>query len=216
MVMGGAPSLPDDIAQIRGDAIWISANQHGAMLRPVDYVLYVDELHMVTGERMSKKMAAFGAPTISLGFDSDYRVPNYAAVGFRGNCGLQAIRLAAALGANPIIVCGIECYQGGTYWHDSGAESTSRGRSVGFFDKHIRHLVELTRGANIRAVTQTMQRHFPAYDPEETFAPSEAVRMDPEPVREVMFHRSRSVGKRLFFKGDIATLTETEASVLER
>src|SRR5690606_30099168 len=175
VILGGAPSLPHDLAQLNlNDAVYFSANHHGAMIRECDYIVYVDPQHQVTGENMQKKMSAFGLPTISPVFGCDYRMPNWNAARFLGNSGMHAIWAAVLLGANPIIVTGMECYQGGVYWHDETAASSSAGRKQSFFDFRLLHLKLLCRGANVRAVTPSMQRHFKKYDPTETIRASTA------------------------------------------
>jgi len=210
VIMGGAPSLPDDVEKVKGDAIWFSANQHGAMLRQCDYIVYVDPVHQVTRERMQDKLSAFGVPTISPCFGADYRVPNWNAAGFRGNCGMQSIWFASMLGANPIIVCGMECYRGGVYWHDAEAKSSSKGRPEKFFDARIADLKRLVDGANIRAVTPSMQKHFPAYDPAEEVSPSAAALAVSEQEIEVRFRRSTVIAKTRFGAGSKAMLTQFE------
>lgn len=210
VIMGGAPSLPNDVAKVVGDAVWFSANQHGAMLRQCDYIVYVDPEHQVTGERMQDKLSEYGVPTISPCFGADYRVPNWNAARFKGNSGMQGVWFASLLGANPIIICGMECYQGGVYWHDADAKSSSKGRHQQSFDVNIERLKQLADGANIRAVTEGMVRHFPAYDPEEAYGPSEAETAQPEEEVSVKFKRPCRIAKNRFRMGERAVLTVSE------
>jgi hypothetical protein len=216
VIMGGSPSLPEDVAKVQGDAVWFSANHHGAMLRGADYVVYVDPTHQVTGEPMQEKLSAYGAPTISPCFGADYRVPNWDSYKFRGNCGMQAIWFAAMLGANPIIVCGMECYQSGVYWHDEAAKSSSAGRPQSFFEGRLSDLKRLVVGANVRAVTPSLQKHFPAYDPSESVPPSTATLAVEEPEFETRLVFPARIGKTKIRPHVRVMLTPSERNYFRR
>lgn len=211
VVMGGAPSLPDDVERVaHDDCVYISANQHGLMLRDCDYSVYVDPVHQVTGERMQEKLSAFGVPTISPVFGADYRIPNWDSIGFKGNCGLHAIWVAYLLGASAIIVCGIECYQGGTYWHDPKGKSSSVGRGIQFFEKRIAELKKIIDVSRVRVVSGHLNNHFISYDPRESFVEVN----NPASVNEriipcTVAHRIR-IAKEVFLKGSRLDVTESE------
>jgi hypothetical protein len=172
VVMGGAPSLPGAVAGLDAD-VWISANQHGAMLRPVDYIYAADVHHQVMkleGKRMpmAHLLHPFGVPVISKRWWADYRIPADQ-FPITGNSGLQAIGAAVLLGANPVIVAGIEMYRTGhTYYHAPSAVSSGNRRDDSEVARVIAELVEAVKGQNVRRIGCPLLP-FPEYDPAEVF-----------------------------------------------
>jgi hypothetical protein len=220
VVMGGSPNLPDDIAKVKSSACWISANEHGAKLRGCDYAVYVDPVNQVSGRDFRKILKPYGVPTISQCFEADYRIPDWEETGFLGNCGFHAIWIAWMLGGNPIIVCGIENYQDGTYWHNQKAVSSSIGRPKSFFDKHIRKLKSLTPTANIRTVNKALSDHFKIYSPEEKFscyhAHEQLIMLKNKTEMRVGVRNPFKTAKTCFTKGQIVSLTDSEISRFAR
>jgi hypothetical protein len=149
VVMGGGPSLPRDLAILADafgpldDAVWISANEHGAMLRPVDYLVYRDALHQRASQAAGYQVSMLdvlreyvdrdGAMTISHKPGADLQLDLPGEVAPVLNSGLWAIYAAAQMGCRPILCAGMDCYTGDTYHHDGGAQSSSRGKAVRTF-----------------------------------------------------------------------------------
>lgn len=179
VAMGGGPSLPDQVAAIRHPVgAWVSANEHGAKLRQVDYIVAVDDVHQVTGELMGPRLRAYGVPLISPRFFADYRMPAITVrrrdgqmIDFRGNSGMQAIWVAWALGGWPVIVAGIDNYQGGTYWHTPEADSSGTAKAQDDFDDRLAQLRDLIGTDRVRVVDGPLLRFWPKYDPGEVFPP---------------------------------------------
>lgn len=170
VVMGGGPSLPEAMRQVRRPDVLISANEHGAMLGPVDYIVSVDHTHQRLKMPMREVLAQYPARTISPCLWADYRIPDYRS---RGNAGMNAMWVAWVLGAWPLVVAGIDCYQGATYYHDAEAESSSNGRPLEKFDEKLEALrAELN--CPVRIVGDgPLTRFWPRYDPNEAFGPFE-------------------------------------------
>jgi hypothetical protein len=148
-VMGGGPTLADDIAQVEAD-VWISANQHGARLRPVDYVVAMDNLHTVHKVSMEGVIREFtNAPIIGPWHWCDYGITNYPLSPRLMFTGVVAQWIAYMMGAHPIIMAGYGCYGG-----------THRTRS-----QH-REYMEFVRG-EVRVVSGPLTEFWPTYDAEE-------------------------------------------------
>ena len=150
-VMGGGPNLSDDIAKVDAD-IWISANQHGAKLRPVDYVVAMDNLHTVHKTPMLGVIREFtDAPIIGPWHWCDYGITNYPLAPRLIFTGIVAHWIAGMMGAHPVILAGYDCY--------GGKHRT--------FSNH-KEYVPFMR-CKVRAVSGPLLAVWPAYDSSEKF-----------------------------------------------
>lgn len=113
VVMGGGPSLPSELERCPGrdQAIYISANDHGAKLCGCDYI--------VAHDKIEERLRPFGVPIVSRHLFADIRYVTFPAA----NSGVIAAWFAAMLGCAPIHTTGMDCWTGGTYWHDPEAKS---------------------------------------------------------------------------------------------
>jgi hypothetical protein len=157
VVMGGAPSMPGAVDKCPADAVYISANQHGAMLRKCDFIVYVDRLHQVTGIPMRLMLQRYGYPIVGMQEGADYVLPWR----YDGNSGLQAILFACLLGCSPVIATGIEMFKGKTYFHDPDAKSSGFDKSEEFVDRVLAELQGLVAGCDVRQIDCNLP--FPAY-----------------------------------------------------
>ena len=178
VVMGGGMSLPAAVDSVAGDAIWISANQHGAKLlqdrgRRADYIYAADVFHQVMrleGKKMhmAHLLRPFGAPIISKRWWPDFRIPT-SMFPITGNSGLQAIGAAILLGCYPIIVAGIEMYRGaGTYFHEPGGKSSGLDRRDEDITAVVDECAAAVAGWPVRKIGCPLLP-FPDYNPAETF-----------------------------------------------
>lgn len=111
-IMGGAPSLADDLRGIEAD-VWISANEHGARLRPVDFVVCVDSVHGVTGKSLREHIRAFtDAPIISPESYADFRLRGWPNAPERLLSGVTAMYVAGICGAASIQLAGFSRQMG--------------------------------------------------------------------------------------------------------
>ena len=152
-VMGGGPNLASDIERVDAD-IWVSANQHGAKLRPVDYVVAMDNLHTVHKVPMKGIIREFtDAPIIGPWHWCDYGITTYPLAPRLLFTGVIAQWVAYLMGAHPIIMAGYDCY-GGTH------RTRSQHKEYAGFIK-----------GEVRVASGTLLGVWPEYDPEEQFKP---------------------------------------------
>lgn len=158
-VMGGAPSLADDVAKVEAD-VWISANQHGAKLRPVDYVVAMDNLHTMLKVPMEGIIREHtDAPIIGPWHWCDYGITNYPLAPRLIFTGVIAHWLAYMLGGHPVILAGFDCY------------ASRNHRSMG---QH-RDMAPFVARCETRVVGDgPLLDLWPAYDPEERLPPHRA------------------------------------------
>jgi hypothetical protein len=224
VVMGGATSLPGQVAQLEGlDPIWLSANEHGALLRRVDYLVHCDLVHQRAQRPMVDVLRAYaqpmGAPILSPLLSADYRLPGWDVRRQRGNSGMWAIEAAWLVGCHPIIATGMDCYTGpGTYYHELDAPSSSLTKAAAEFDDLLDALKARIPGAVVRVMDQRMARHWPLYDPAEQLPPFAATpqllaagQATGIPVR---FLRTGKFCKQRFAAGDQVEMTRAEAAHL--
>lgn len=157
VVMGGGPSLPAQLSNCPSDAIYISANQHGVMLRSADYVVALDDLEQV--------LRPFGLPIVGRRLWCDYRFPEW---GNDADSGQAGMLLGSIVGGYPVILTGMDCFQGGTYFHDPEAHSSGNRATL---EWHLdRWRKAATRvAAPVRSCGGPTATIFPPWDPSEVF-----------------------------------------------
>lgn len=166
-VMGGGDSLPKDLERAPRDCVYISANQHGCFLRTCDYIVAIDswfKKDFKTPQGTTMRMRDFGVPVISVRReDADIRMFEKPT----SNSGVSAAWVAWVMGCAPILIGGMDCYTGGTYFHDPKAQSS--GRSV-HLTQHLGRWAKLPQVAPdgmFRVMSGPLVGLFPAYDPAE-------------------------------------------------
>lgn len=149
-VMGGGPTLAADITQVEAD-VWISANQHGAALRPVDYVVAMDNLHTIQRVLMLDIIREHtDAPIIGPWHWCDYGITNYPLAPRLMFTGIVAHWLAGMMGGHPVILAGYDCYGG-------------KHRTFAHHKEYVQHMAN----TQVRVVSGPLQEVWPAYDPDE-------------------------------------------------
>lgn len=165
VVMGGGPTLPDDMAKCPQGALLISANEHGCKLTKCDYIVCCDEIE--------KKVRPYNTPIIGTKLWADYRVFEKVVP----NSGALACMVAWVMGCAPIIIAGCTLYQGATYWHSHGATSTGQLLTL---DRHLARwsrLRDLFPNAMFRVTGGPLEALFPLYSDVEIVHP-----IDPQHV----------------------------------
>lgn len=153
-VMGGGPNLASDIAQVEAD-VWISANQHGAALRPVDYVVAMDNLHTIHRVLMLDIIREHtDAPIIGPWHWCDYGITNYPLAPRLMFTGIVAHWLAGMMGGHPVILAGYDCY-GGTH------------RTFSHHKEYVPHM----QMSHVRVVSGPLRAVWPTYAADEKFDP---------------------------------------------
>jgi hypothetical protein len=148
-VMGGGPNLAQDLERVEAD-VWISANEHGARLRPVDYVVAMDNLH--TGLRVPMEghiRQHTQAPIIGPWHWSDYGITNYPLAPRLMFSGVVAMWVAYVMGAHPVILAGFDCYGG-------------QPRTVSQHREYLPHV-----NCAVRVASGPLVGLWPQYDPAE-------------------------------------------------
>ncbi len=111
-VTGGGPTLAAEVAEARAD-VWISANEHGAKLRKVDYVLAMDDKHTDTRKSMQEHLRQFtDAPIIGPWPWCEYVLNDWPKCPRKMLSGAVGAWAAWAMGAHPVILAGMDCYGG--------------------------------------------------------------------------------------------------------
>lgn len=120
VILGGGPSLPEQIKAVPDGAVRISVNRRGVLLTPCDYIVATDRPEAEACRRLFPKTPLI-TPFVDVG---DYWYVRNSDVIDSGFTSPVAMWLARFMGCVPVILCGMDCYQGGTYWYDANAESS--------------------------------------------------------------------------------------------
>lgn len=114
-VLGGGPSLPDDLKRIPKDALLIAVNYHAFKLVQADYMVYND--HLDSDPRLEEAVKNTTAVRVSAGETSDIEFDVDVWTGFYSSN--TAAWFALWMGCDPVILCGMDCYQGDrVYFHE--------------------------------------------------------------------------------------------------
>lgn len=225
LIMGGGPSLPWQVTPFFGgvdvtdDFVLFSANQHGCVLRDqgmvprVDYVLAVDNIETKKLDRAGNTLRSYGVPIVSIRMWADIRMFSKPVA----TSGMCAAYVAWVMGCSPIVLAGMDCYDGGTYWWDERAESTGHRMQVKAHVKRWQQLLEKADGM-FRTMGGPTERVFPRYDPTEPPAPRGDynrifAQMSGTPVR---FLRDELFGQIRYRRNTIAEMSKSEARKLVR
>jgi len=114
-VLGGGPSLPTDLARVPKGALLIAVNYHAFKLVQADFMVYND--HPESDPRLLEAVESLKTVKVSADPTSDilFDVPVW--TGFYSSN--TAAWFALWLGCDPVILCGMDCYQGDkVYFHD--------------------------------------------------------------------------------------------------
>lgn len=171
-VLGGGVSLPKHVKQLPKDCVRISVNEHGAKLTKCDYIVALDDIpHKVQG---------LGVPVISPKPWADVQMTEYP---YFGNSGMEAVWVASLMGAHPVIVCGMDCYQGGTYWHDKSAESPGVAMPL---NTQVEQWRKVTVHSEVRVVGGPLVGIWPKFSIREEFGPYTPPEAPAKPATGVM------------------------------
>lgn len=125
-VLGGGPSLPEDLKKIPTESILIGVNHHFHRLINADYVVFMDKLNR-PGNLLKKGLDQMsGVVRIShYSEQSDYNIDvDYWDGGFSSTL---ATWLGCYITTGPVLLCGMDCYQGKEkYFYDIGRPLTHR------------------------------------------------------------------------------------------
>lgn len=162
-VLGGGPSLPGDMARLPAGCLRIAVNYHALFLGPVDFMVYNDtpdtdpllEAAVMAGEVV--RVSAM--PITDVYFDVEVWTGFYSSN--------TAAWFALWLGCDPVILCGMDCYQGGqTYFHPTDRDVPAFHYPL---DDHLRPWIEdgrrrLPHAERVRVMSGPLARVFPLYE----------------------------------------------------
>lgn len=178
LVVGGAPGMPEELASLRergldlDECTIISANEHAihAGLKP-HFACVNDDVHSMLQVHQEPRMRELMPETLLLSrhWWADYRSPQLMAC----NSGLKALLYAAILGANPVIVIGVQNYSNGLYFHEAEGRKANPNlaREASYFTKQITLLRKALDGVPVRTVSGPLTHVWPKWDPKEVFQP---------------------------------------------
>ena len=114
-ILGGGPSLPSDIARLPAGCLLIAVNYHASRICKPDFMVYND--FPSSDPLLADAVASFEGVKVSPEPSSDisFDVPVW--TGFYSSN--TATWFGLWLGCDPVILCGMDCYQGERkYFHD--------------------------------------------------------------------------------------------------
>jgi hypothetical protein len=164
-VLGGGPSLPADMARLPAGCLLIAVNYHALHLCQPDYMVYNDtpasDPVLLEAVCSAKAVRVSPDPTSDIAFD----IPVW--TGFYSSN--TAAWFALWMGCNPVILCGMDCYQGDMiYFHPYTMDVPSFHYPL---DDHLRPWIEdgqklLPHVARLRVMSGPLTRVFKAYEGE--------------------------------------------------
>lgn len=209
VAMGGGESLPAQLARCPDNAVYVSANQHGALLRTVDFIVSID------GNEADVRPC--GVPVIGRRVWCDYRIQDWQDFHY---CGPTVAWVLRALGCHPVILTGMDCYQGGTYHHDPQARSTGRLVTLEEHTRHWRDLEPHMRGIVVRSCGGPTAEVFPLWDPDEALPeyapPTDALAMQAMKPRKVRTNDCARINGKPVDAGHELLVSPTEFEYLMR
>jgi len=111
-VLGGGPSLPTDLAKLPPHCLLIAVNYHAFYHCQPDYMVYNDRPEdgpeLAAAIREAKAIRVSPDPTSDVLFDVDVWTGFYSSN--------TAAWFALWMGCDPVILCGMDLYQGGTLY----------------------------------------------------------------------------------------------------
>lgn len=115
-VLGGGPSLPEDLKKVPKGSVLIAVNYHALRLVDAEFMVFNDD--PLGDPRLFAAAKDFGGVRVSPDknfSDVEFDVPVWTGF-FSSN---TAAWFALWMGCDPVILCGMDCYQGDkVYFHE--------------------------------------------------------------------------------------------------
>lgn len=165
-VLGGGPSLSGDMSHLPANCILIAVNYHALEIGiRADYMVYNDHPDGgANAKEMIKAIRDFDGLKVSPKPSSDVEFDVEVWTGFYSSN--TATWFALWLGCDPVILCGMDCYQGESlYCHPSDADCPVFHYPL---ENHLRPWYEegvhkLPHVERVRVMSGPLQRVFPLY-----------------------------------------------------
>lgn len=138
-VLGGGPSLPDDMRRLPLGCLLIAVNHHAFHVCQPDFMVYNDHPtstpELLAAVQSARAVRVSPDPTTDIVFDVDVWTGFYSSN--------TAAWFALWMGCNPVILCGMDCYQGDVkYFHPYQIDVPSLHYPL---DHHLRPWIEDAR-----------------------------------------------------------------------
>lgn len=169
VIIGGGPTRTAGIsrAPTQDSAIYISANAHGLEHWQCRYALCLDMIE--------HKLRPYPVPIASTRRFGEIRI--YEARAHQS--GMMAIYLAWAFGCSPILITGMDCYEGGAVYEEQPrAKSSSTSLSLTAHLRHWQKLAAVIVDADVRVLAPnalTAAGIFPLHDPDRPAGPPASI-----------------------------------------
>lgn len=108
-ILGGGPSLPEDLKSIPKEAVLFGVNGHASKIIDCDYIVFNDYHGGVLFKGLKGKKICRFREYADIYQDCEKGLIS----------GVVALRYALAERYSPIILAGFDCYQQGGYFHDN-------------------------------------------------------------------------------------------------
>jgi len=110
-VLGGGPSLPGDLKRLPKDTLLISVNDHALHFCDPEFLVFMDIPNAQILPELTETVNHYQGIKVSITplSDIDLSGSGYWNGGFTSSL---ATWLACYLGCEPVILCGMDCYQG--------------------------------------------------------------------------------------------------------
>jgi len=161
-VLGGGPSLPDDMKKLPEDCILIAVNYHALEICNPHYMVYNDD--PFADPILFEGVKRFGGVKVSPDPTSDVLFDVKVWTGFYSSN--TAAWFALWLGCNPVILCGMDMYQGDqVYFHPTTKECPCFHYPL---DHHMRPWIEECKNScpdheRLRVMSGPLKALFPLY-----------------------------------------------------
>jgi hypothetical protein len=210
VVIGGGISRSSQVARCPppGDAIYVSANRHGCEIARCDYIACLDVIE--------PELRPLGVPIATTRDFGEIRI-----FAQRVNqSGMLGAYLAWAMGCSPILLCGMDCWVGGTYESDPAAKSSGARVATIQHIKRWQTAGSIMAGADVRSLGGPLVEHgvFPLHDPARPAGPIAQADVLYRDVGGwvVEFLSDVRLRSYSYSQGDIAEISENEVRRLRQ
>jgi hypothetical protein len=109
-ILGGGPSLPEDLKRLPKDCVLIAVNDHALYFCKPEYLVHMDD-DFTNAPELGKALESFEGTIVSPFSNSHVQLPKgeWWDGGFSSTL---ATWFALWKGFDPVILCGMDCYQG--------------------------------------------------------------------------------------------------------
>lgn len=161
-ILGGGPSLPEDVKRLPAGCLLIAVNYHALILGPADFMVYNDTPD--TDPLLAEAVARHDITLVSPEPTSDIKFDMPVWTGFYSSN--TAAWFAGWLGCDPILLCGMDLYQASQlYFHPSEKDCPAFHYPL---ENHIRPWIEdgrklIPHVERVRAMSGPLTTVFGAY-----------------------------------------------------